>query len=197
MTQLNINGTTNLDKLKLNEAAYARATRELNLPPIALVPHRYCFTSGKNGDSFYLKLGASCKWKYLPDFFDDQHRLFLQICPGFAFGLVVYSALQCSYDAYFISSNGDHFFECASYMTLALNTLFPIYSLFSLYFIVKYMNVIVNVNQNLARLFLMHCIGTSLSMWVFTIIKETTDAIAEFDAEIPGKIPIKILLNFF
>lgn len=82
-------------------------------------------------------------------------------------------------------------------MTLALNTLFPIYSLFSLYFIVKYMNVIVNVNQNLARLFLMHCIGTSLSMWVFTIIKETTDAIAEFDAEIPGKIPIKILLNFF
>lgn len=188
--------------------------RELNLPPITSVSHRYCFTTGQNGDSFYLKLGASCKWttttKNAFQFYRICHRniclsffLIISSChshpltsTGFAFGLVVYSALQCSYDAYFISSNGNHLFECASYMTLTLNILFPIYSLFSLYFIVKYMNIVVNVNQNVARLLLMHSIGTSLSLWLYTIFRETADAIAEFDAENHGKIPIKILLNF-
>lgn len=46
----------------------------------------------------------------------------------------------------------------------------------------KYMNVVINVNPNLARIFLYHAIGTSLSLWVFTIIHETADAIAEIDA---------------
>lgn len=41
------------------------------------------------------------------------------------------------------------------------------------------MNVVINVNQNLARIFLMHAIGTSLSFWIFTIIHETANAIAE------------------
>lgn len=100
----------------------------------------------------------------------------------------MYSALQISYDAYFISSNGDYLYDCASYITLALNILFPVYSLFSLFFIVKYMNVVINVNQNLARIFIMHAIGTSLALWVFTIIRETADAIAKSDAENSGKI---------
>lgn len=50
------------------------------------------------------------------------------------------------------------------------------------------MNVVINVNQNLARIFIMHAIGTSLALWVFTIIRETADAIAESDAENSGKI---------
>lgn len=107
---------------------------------------------------------------------------------GFAFGLLVYSALQIAYDAYFISSNGDYLYDCASYTTLAMNILFPAYSLFSLFFIVKYMNVIINVNENVARIFLMHAVGTSLSLWMFTIIRETADAIAELDAENYGKM---------
>lgn len=106
---------------------------------------------------------------------------------GFAFGLLVYSALQISYDVNFIASNGQILYECASYVTLALNILFPIYSLFSLFFIVKYMNVIINVNQSVARIFLLHAIGTSLTLWVFSIIRETVDAIAESDAETAGK----------
>lgn len=49
------------------------------------------------------------------------------------------------------------------------------------------MNVAINVNSNVARIFLMHSIGTSLTMWVFTIIRETADAIAQTDAENYGK----------
>lgn len=125
-----------------------------------------------------------------------NHGIFFYL--GFAFGLLVYSALQISYDAYFLSSNGENLYECASYITLALNILFPVYSLCSLFFIVKYMNVIINVNQSVARIFLLHAIGTSLALWVFTIIRETADAIAESDAENYGKTSIiKILLDFF
>lgn len=50
------------------------------------------------------------------------------------------------------------------------------------------MNVVVNVNQNLARIFILHAIGTSLALWVFTIIRETADAIAKSDAERSGKM---------
>lgn len=115
----------------------------------------------------------------------------------FGFGLFVYSALQVSYDVFFISSYGTNLYDCASYVTLVLNITFPLYSLFTQFFIVKYMNVVINVNRNLARIFLMHAIGTSLSLWVYTIIRETADAIAESDAEKPGKIrAIKNLLNF-
>lgn len=53
------------------------------------------------------------------------------------------------------------------------------------------MNVAINVNKNIARIFLMHAIGTSLSMWIFTIIRETADAIAESDAESSGKLRIQ------
>lgn len=49
------------------------------------------------------------------------------------------------------------------------------------------MNVIINVNQNLARIFLLHAIGTSLALWLFTIVRETADAIAESDSEKYGK----------
>lgn len=102
---------------------------------------------------------------------------------GFAFGLLVYSILQISYQIEFISANGDSSYQCASYVTLALDILFPIYSTFTLFFTVKYMNVVINVHQGLARFCLMHAIGTSLSFWVFTIIRETTDAIAKSDVK--------------
>lgn len=109
----------------------------------------------------------------------------MKFCPisGFAFGLLVYSILQISYQIEFISANGNSLYQCASYVTLALDILFPIYSTFTLFFTVKYMNVVINVHQDLARFCLMHAIGTSLTFWVFTIIRETTDAIAKFDVK--------------
>lgn len=111
-------------------------------------------------------------------------RVILQISiKGFAFGLLIHSMLQISYQIFFLSSNGDSFYDCASYTTLILDVLFPTYSLFTLFFIVKYMNVIINVHRSYARLFLMHAIGTSLAFWVFTIVRETADAIARADAD--------------
>lgn len=112
-------------------------------------------------------------------------NIFYEICSisGFAFGLLVYSILQISYQIEFISANGDSSYQCASYVTLALDILFPIYSTFTLFFTVKYMNVVINVHKCLARFCLMHAIGTSLSFWVFTIIRETTDAIAKSDVK--------------
>lgn len=62
-------------------------------------------------------------------------------------------------------------------MMLALEILFPIHSLFVLFFIFKYINVIINVYRGLARLMLMHAIGTSLAMWIYTIVAETVGAI--------------------
>lgn len=115
----------------------------------------------------------------------NQILLFTYTHTGFAFGLLVYSALRISYDTFFISSYGTELFECASFLTLAINMLFPLYALLMLLFIMKYMNVVINVNPNLARIFLYHAIGTSLSLWVFTIIHETADAIAEVDAASP------------
>lgn len=45
------------------------------------------------------------------------------------------------------------------------------------------MNVIINANRGLARLCLLHAIGTSLAFWVFTIVRETADAIARSNSD--------------
>lgn len=59
-----------------------------------------------------------------------------------------------------------------------MDIVFPLYSIFVLFFIFKYMNVIINEYRGVARLFLMHAIGTSLAMWIYTIVTETAGAIA-------------------
>lgn len=56
------------------------------------------------------------------------------------------------------------------------------------------MNVIINEHRGLARFFLMHAIGTSLSFWVYTIIRETADAIARSDSEEYG-VMVESLIN--
>lgn len=101
--------------------------------------------------------------------------------------MLVYLALQICYEVYFIASYGSGHSDCASYVKLSLNVLFSFYTLISLYFIIKYTNVVINVNKNIARIFLMHAIGTSLTMWIYVIIWEAADAIAESDAESLGK----------
>lgn len=51
--------------------------------------------------------------------------------------------------------------------------MFPLYSLFVLFFIFKYCNIVINSYIGLARLMLMHAIGTSLAFWIYTIVRET------------------------
>lgn len=162
---------------------YSRAIQELNLPPIKPVSHKYCFMTGRHGEFLYLKLGAACKWKMQPRTFGAIINLEFSFRTGFAVGLLIHSILQISYQIFFLSLNGEEFRNCASYVTLALDVLFPIYSLFILFFIVKYINVIINEHRSAARLFLFHAIGTSLAFWIYTIIRETADAIARSHSE--------------
>lgn len=96
MTQLNI-GSTNSDKLAVNEAIYAQATRELNLPPLTYLPrHKYCFTTGQSGDAFYLKLGASCKFfEFFPIFLKQDLMIIIALIFQFTQGLhSVWSSIQ-------------------------------------------------------------------------------------------------------
>ena len=45
-----------------SEASYSQA---LNVPSPETIQHRYCFISGRNGSSLYVKLGASCEFSIL------------------------------------------------------------------------------------------------------------------------------------
>lgn len=85
-------------------------------------------------------------------------------------------------------------------MTLALEILFPIYSLFVLFFIFKHINVIINEYRGIARFFLMHAIGTSLAMWIHTIVRETAGAIAiaqRYEDGDPSKIPLAQFFSLY
>lgn len=95
--------------------------------------------------------------------------------PGFALGLLIHAILQIAYQIIFLTTRDQEF--CASHITLAMDILFPAYSLFVLFFIFKYMNVIINEYRGLARLMLMHALGTSVTMWIYTIVTETANAI--------------------
>ncbi|XP_055685215.1 proton channel OtopLc-like isoform X2 [Lutzomyia longipalpis] len=126
-----------------------------DIEPVAPLSHKYCFQTGRHGELFYLKLGAA--W--------------------FCFGLLIHSILIVSYQVIFMTAVEPDFHKCASVLTLVLEIMFPLYSIFVLFFVFKYANVIINQGRGLARFFLMHAIGTSLAFWVYTIVRETVDAI--------------------
>lgn len=105
------------------------------------------------------------------------NELILLIILGFCFGLLIHSILQITYQIAFLASTDPNYAKCASVSTLVLELIFPIYAIFILFFIFKYINVIINAYRGFARLMLMHAIGTALAMWIFTIVRETADAI--------------------
>jgi len=121
------------------------------MEPIKPLPHRYCFVSGRHGEFLYLKLGAA--W--------------------FAFGLVTHSVLTLTYQIIYLAQDSD----CANILQLVVDIMFPIYSLFVLFFVFKYANIVIIHYRGLARILLMHAIGTSLAFWIYTIVRETVDAI--------------------
>lgn len=123
----------------------------LSPAPIQPVCHRYCFTSGRHGEFLYLKLGAA--W--------------------FAFGLLTHSMLTLTYQIIYFAQDD----ACSNPLQLAVEVMFPLYSLFILFFIFKYCNIVINAYRGMARLMLMHAIGTSLAFWIYTIVRETQDAI--------------------
>lgn len=126
-----------------------------DMAPVKPLSHKYCFATGRHGEFFYLKIGAT--W--------------------FCFGLLIHSILIISYQVIFMTSTDYDFQKCASIPALIFDVLFPLYSIFVLFFIFKYANVIINEYRGIARLALMHAIGASLSFWIWTIVRETVDAI--------------------
>lgn len=123
----------------------------LSVNPVQPVSHRYCFVSGRHGSLVYLKFGAA--W--------------------FCFGLLTHSVLTLTYQIFYLAEDS----QCSNLLLLTVEIMFPLYSLFILFFIFKYCNIIINTNVGLARLMLMHAIGTSLAFWIYTIVRETQDAI--------------------
>lgn len=142
--------------LELRRTANGNINVQIALPdvmtnPLKKISHRYCFATGRHGEFLYLKLGAA--W--------------------FCFGLLIHSILSISYQATYLSLDP----ECIDYLTLTVDIMFPIYSLGILFFIFKYINVIINRSRGLARIALMHAVGTSLSFWILTVVRETVNAI--------------------
>lgn len=124
---------------------------DVDTQPIPPISHRYCFVSGRHGELLYLKIGAAF----------------------FCFGLLIHSILSLSYQIVYIRYDP----ECSDLLQMTVDILFPLYSLFVLFFIFKYCNVVINSNQWLARIMLMHAMGMTLAFWIYTIVNETLNAI--------------------
>lgn len=125
--------------------------QDILMNPLKSISHRYCFATGRHGEFIYLKFGAA--W--------------------FCFGLLIHSILNLSYQITYIAMDS----HCRDLLQLTVDIMFPLYSLFILFFIFKYCNIIINSYRGLARIMLMHAIGTTLAFWIFTIVRETADAI--------------------
>lgn len=130
---------------------FEQQINSLSLNPLETVSHRYCFVTGRHGSFVYLKFGAA--W--------------------FCFGLLTHSVLTLTYQIFYFAQDS----QCSNLLLLTVEILFPLYSLFVLFFIFKYCNIIINSYVGLARIMLMHAIGTSLAFWIYTIVRETSDAI--------------------
>lgn len=144
--------------LELRRTANGNINVQIPLPDIVINPlktisHKYCFATGRHGEFVYLKVGAA--W--------------------FCFGLLIHSILTISYQATYLSDDIPE--ECRDPLQLTVDIMFPIYSLFVLFFIFKYCNVIINNYRGVARVMLMHAVGTTLAFWIYTIVNETVLAI--------------------
>ncbi|XP_063704569.1 proton channel OtopLc-like [Culicoides brevitarsis] len=135
--------------------------------------HNYCFVTGRHGEFFYLKIGAA--W--------------------FCLGLTIHSTLFVCYHTLFLLSDDPLLIKCSSITTLMLEILFPLHAIFNLFFIFKYCNLIINEFRGLARFGLMHSIGTAMSFWIYTIVRETTDAIYIKEHKKSGSFWIENELN--
>lgn len=107
--------------------------QDILVNPLKSISHRYCFVTGRHGEFIYLKFGAA--W--------------------FCFGLLIHSILNLSYQITYMAMDS----ECRDPLQLTVDIMFPLYSLFILFFIFKYINIVINSYRGFARLMLMHAIG--------------------------------------
>ena len=122
------------------------------------VPEYYAFATGRHAGSFFLKIGAAV----------------------FCFGHLIHMGLNFVKHIYSMTDD-DAMIEkyCGQKEGLAYDIIYPVFSLLQLYFIFKFGNVIVMKNKWLARLTFMHCMSSSFSFWMNTLVNETLDAIVK------------------
>lgn len=142
--------------LALNpNAPQKNVSHDWEFPKMDPIPHHYCFVRGRHGEFIYLKLGAT--W--------------------FCFGLLIHSVLLLSYQGILLNSTDGKWSVCASKISIALEVIFIVYSLFLVFFFWKYANVVINHYRGIARFGMLHAIGTALAFWIYTIVRETEVAI--------------------
>ena len=113
----------------------------------------YGFATGRHAGSFFLKIGAAF----------------------FCFGHLIHVGLNIVKHLYVLNAEN----VCAEPEIVAYDVIYMLYSLVQMYFVYKFGNVIVNRNKWLARFTFIHCLSSSLSFWINTLIEETLDALVK------------------
>ena len=157
---INSHGTDNLNGLKLVEGEDGEFHVEI---PMASekkkIPEYYGFSTGRHSGSFFLKIGAGV----------------------FCFGHLTHMGLNLARRATAYDGHNQTVIDlCAGGENVFVHdVVYPIFSFLQLFVIYKFGNVIVNKNKALARFAFMHCIGSSLCFWMYTIKNETLDSYIE------------------
>ena len=150
-------GSVDLGEIKLVEGEGGELHIEMSLPgEKKTLPEYYGFTSGRHSGSFYLKIGAGV----------------------FCIGHVIHMGLNFVKEIIYSTSDDDDINAlCGNAINATVDILTPLYSIIQCFVIFKYGNVIVNKNKWLARFAFMHCISSSVCLWINTIINETLDTL--------------------
>ena len=157
---INSHGTDNLNGLKLVEGEDGEFHVEI---PMASekkkIPEYYGFSTGRHSGSFFLKIGAGV----------------------FCFGHLTHMGLNLARRATAYAGHNQTVIDlCAGGENVFVHdVVYPVFSFLQLFVIYKFGNVIVNKNKALARFAFMHCIGSSLCFWMYTIKNETLDSYIE------------------
>lgn len=107
-------------------------------------------------------------------FINDAHSNFIYLKMGASFfflGLFVHSSISVIYEVALLQT------ECASIFLVVFEILTPVFSLFILIFIIKYLNMSIHHNTILARFAIMHCIGTLITIGLYNIMSEAIESI--------------------
>ncbi|XP_049779687.1 proton channel OtopLc-like [Schistocerca cancellata] len=146
----------------------AKLAKNVEDMPEETTVHQYCFSQGRHSGSFYLKLGAAV----------------------FCFGHLTHYGLLIGSEFISLTSATDEIHSCTNVPMLVLDIIYPVYSFFQLFFIFKYSNVIINKLQILGRFALMHCIATSICLWMWTIMRETLLALNGYNSSSENYISV-------
>lgn len=126
------------------------------------LPQYYLFSSKRHAGSFFFKIGATVFWL--------GHTIHM---------LIIFTReilyLQHSCNA---SDYAKH--DCFNPIALINSILQLVYFFLQAAVIIKFSNVIVSRSKRLARMCFMHCLASSLCLWIRAITNETEDSVVKY-----------------